>query len=104
MIIITGSIVAKPENFERLHELSLAHVLRSRTQDGCEHHSVHVDVENGLRLVFVERWRDRSAVIRHFADPAARNFAATARQLAAEPPQLAMYEAHELGIQDLHGK
>ena len=104
MIVITGSIVAKPENFEQLRELSLGHVRRSRTEDGCDHHSVHVDAENPLRLVFVERWRDRSAVIQHFADPGARSFAASARQLAAEPPQLAMYEAHELRLEDLQAK
>ena len=104
MIIITGSIVAKPENFEQLRQLSLAHVLRSRTEDGCEHHSVHADAENALRLVFLERWRDRSAVIRHFADRGARSFAASARELAAEPPQLAIYEARELALQDLQGK
>jgi quinol monooxygenase YgiN len=102
VIIITGSILAKPENLEQLRALSLAHVLRSRTEDGCGHHSVCVDAENGLRLVFIERWRDRSAVLQHFADSAARNFAATSRQLAAEPPQLAIYEARELALRDLY--
>ena len=101
MIIITGSIIARPESLAELRELSLAHVRRSRTEDGCEHHSVQVDVENGLRLVFVERWRDRAAVARHFADPDARNFAAVARRLAAEPPEIAIYDARELAMTDL---
>jgi quinol monooxygenase YgiN len=101
VIVITGSILARPESFESLREQSLAHVRRSRAEDGCEHHSVHVDAENGLRLVFVERWRDRAAVVAHFADSGARGFAARARELAAEPPQIAIYEAHELAMQDL---
>jgi quinol monooxygenase YgiN len=101
VIIITGSILARPESFESLREQSLAHVRRSRTEDGCEHHSVHVDAENALRLVFVERWRDRAAVVRHFADPGAQNFAANARLLAAEPPQIAIYEARALAMADL---
>jgi quinol monooxygenase YgiN len=101
VIVITGSIVAGPESFAELREQSLAHVRRSRTEDGCEHHAVHADAENGLRLVFVERWRDRAAVARHFADPEARRFAADARRLAAEPPQIAIYEAHELAMGDL---
>ncbi len=90
MIIITGSITATPENFEELRTQSLAHVRRSRTEDGCEHHSVHVDAENAMRLVFLERWRDRAAV-----------FSAAARRLAAEPPQIAIYQAHELAMGDL---
>jgi quinol monooxygenase YgiN len=101
VILITGSILARPESFESLREQSLAHVRRSRTEDGCEHHSVNIDAENGLRLVFVERWRDRAAVVRHFADPDAQNFAASAWRLAAEPPQIAIYEARELAVQDL---
>jgi quinol monooxygenase YgiN len=101
VIVITGSIVARSESFEELRELSLAHVRRSRTEDGCEHHSVHIDAENGLRLVFVERWRDRAAVLRHFADLGAQNFAGSARRLAAEPPQIAIYEARELAMGDL---
>jgi quinol monooxygenase YgiN len=101
LIIITGSITATPENFEELRTQSLAHVRRSRTEDGCEHHSVHVDAENAMRLVFLERWRDRAAVVRHFADPGARGFSAAARRLAAEPPQIAIYQAHELAMGDL---
>jgi quinol monooxygenase YgiN len=102
VIIITGSIVAKPETFESLRAQSLAHVRRSRGEDGCEHHSVHIDAENELRLVFVERWRDRAAVARHFADAEARSFIAAAQRLAAEPPQIAIYEARELAMGDLH--
>ena len=34
------------------------HVRRSRTEPGCLFHAVHRDVEEPLRLVFVERWVD----------------------------------------------
>jgi quinol monooxygenase YgiN len=101
VILITGSILAKAETFEEIKRLCLAHVHRSRTEDGCLHHAVHFDTENPLRLVFVERWRDRVAVAKHFADKDARNFVKTARSLAAEPPQMALYEAAEIGIGQL---
>jgi quinol monooxygenase YgiN len=84
LIIITGRITATPENFEELRTQILAHVRRSRTEDGCERHSVRVDADNGLRPVLAERRRDRVAVLRFFADPDARSFAA--RWLAAELP------------------
>ena len=66
MIIVTGAVTAAPENFEALRRESLAHVLRSRAEDGCLLHSVHADVENPRRLVFLEKWRDRAALEVHF--------------------------------------
>ncbi len=40
MIIVTGSVTARPETFEALLRASLDHVHRSRTEDGCLVHSV----------------------------------------------------------------
>ena len=98
MVIVTGSILAKPETFDELRRLSLAHTLRSRTEAGCEHHAVHIDVENGLRLVFVERWTDRAALLAHFAEPNACAFAAQARKLAAESPSISIYTGDEISF------
>ena len=39
-------------------ELSLEHVHRSRQEDGCLLHSVHRDIEDENRLVFLEHWAD----------------------------------------------
>jgi quinol monooxygenase YgiN len=101
MILITGSITARPETIDTIRQLSLAHVARSRTEDGCLHHAVHTDCENPLRLVFVEHWRDRAAVAKHFADPAARTFAADARRLAAAATELDIFDATELPVSQL---
>lgn len=101
MLIVTGSILAKPETFEELRNLSLAHTRRSRTEAGCEPHSVHIDVENDLRLVFLERWTDRSALMAHFTEPNARAFVAHARKLAAEAPTIAIYTGEEIGFATL---
>lgn len=101
MIIITGSILARAETFEEIKRLALAHVRRSRTEDGCLHHSVHVDVENPLRLVFVERWRDRAAVLKHFADKEARGFVKRARELAAAPTEIGLYDSREIPFDSL---
>ena len=101
MIIITGSIRARPETFEEIKRLSLAHVRRSRAEDGCLHHSVQIDVEDPLRLVFVERWRDRQAVAKHFADRDARAFVKAVRALATSTTEIALYESQEVTIDDL---
>jgi len=100
MIVITGSVVAAPETFNELFELSLEHVARSRREPGCRLHSVHVDAENGLRLVFLEHWDDHAAVLAHFAQPDARAFVARARELAAELPEIRLFKGVELPLSD----
>ena len=103
VIIITGSIIVKSDTFDELRALSLAHVARSRTEDGCISHDVSVDCENALRLVFIERWRDRAAILKHFADPHTRAFAASARNLAQVPPTLNLFAATEIPLSSMTG-
>ena len=93
MILVTGSVLATTETFDEILAASLAHVQRSRTEPGCLAHYVHQDAENSLRLVFVEEWADRTALLAHFAVPESRAFAQAVRKLAAEPPVLKIFEA-----------
>jgi quinol monooxygenase YgiN len=74
MIVVTGSVVARQDTFDEVRRLSLEHVHRSRKEPGCISHAVHVDCENALRLVFIEQWADRAALLAHFAVPASRDF------------------------------
>ena len=93
MIIVTGSIVARADRLAELLALSLAHVERSRAEPGCLAHGVHQDAENPLRLVFLEEWSTREALLDHFAVPASREFVKAATALAAEPPTINIYDA-----------
>ena len=67
-------------------------------EPGCIEHGVAIDANDGLRLVFFERWQDRAALDAHFKVPASRAFGALAGRLAARPPELAIYEASELKL------
>jgi len=93
MIVVTGSVTARPETFEEVRRLSLEHVHRSRTEPGCISHAVHVDCENPLRLVFFEQWADRAALLAHFAVPASRHFVRALQPLAAAATSMEMYDA-----------
>ncbi|MBL8205232.1 MAG: antibiotic biosynthesis monooxygenase [Blastocatellia bacterium] len=93
MILVTGSVLARPETFDEILAACLAHVQRSRLEPGCVAHNVHYDAENALRLVFVEEWADRAALLTHFAVPESRAFAKSIRAFAAEPPILKIYDA-----------
>ena len=83
MLVVTGSVTARPETFESLRQAALDHVHRSRTEPGCVTHSVQVDCENPLRLVFYEEWADRAALDIHFAQPGSGEFMRAVRELSA---------------------
>jgi quinol monooxygenase YgiN len=93
MIIVTGSVVAKPDRVEELLALSLEHVRRSRKEPGCLSHAVHRDVEDPLRLVFLEEWADRASLVTHFAVPASGAFVRSAMALATGPPEIKIFDA-----------
>jgi quinol monooxygenase YgiN len=93
MIIVTGSVLAREGTLDAVLAVSVAHVRRSRTEPGCLLHSVHQDVEEPLRVVFLEHWRDAEALRAHFAVPASLEFVAEVTELAAEPPAIQIYEA-----------
>ncbi|MEA2884745.1 MAG: hypothetical protein QOH32_4001 [Bradyrhizobium sp.] len=93
MILVTGSVVAREDSFDEVCRLSLEHVKRSRSEPGCISHAVHVDCEDPLRLVFVERWADRAALIAHFAVPASRDFVRALQPLGADATTIELYEA-----------
>ena len=93
MILVTGTIRARSDTIDEVLGLSLEHVRRSRTEPGCRSHAVHHDAEDPLRLVFLEEWDDREALLAHFAVPASGEFVSAAWALAAEPPTIQIYEA-----------
>ena len=96
MIVVTGSVTARQETFEEARRLSLEHVHRSRGEPGCISHAVHVDCENPLRLVFIEQWADRAALLAHFAVPASRDFVRALQPLASAAATIELYDATRL--------
>jgi len=93
MIIVTGAILATPEGFEEARRLGLEHSRRSRDEPGCLSHDLHVDCENPLRLVFVERWADLAALKAHFAVPDSNDFVRAVRALSSARTEMTVYEA-----------
>jgi quinol monooxygenase YgiN len=84
MIIVTGSLTARPESFEALREACLEHTRRSRAEPGCVRHNAYVDAEDPLRLFFYEEWADRAALDAHFKVPDSNAFMRAARALATK--------------------
>jgi len=96
MVIVTAQIQARLDTVDELRRLSLEHVARSRAEPGCLEHGVGIDANDGLRLLYFERWANRAALVAHLEQPTTRDFVAQARRLAAHPPEIAVYEASEV--------
>jgi quinol monooxygenase YgiN len=98
MILVHGSVVAREASFAEALALSQQHVARSRAEPGCIAHAVHRDTENPLRLVFVEQWASQAALWDHFKLPASRAFAKALAGLAAEAPEMTLFEATTIDV------
>jgi quinol monooxygenase YgiN len=98
VIIVTGSIHARPETVAEIEALSLAHVRRSREEPGCLAHSAHRDVEDGLHLVFFEQWADAAALRTHFEVPASQEFVRSVGPLAERRPEMAVFTAETASL------
>jgi quinol monooxygenase YgiN len=98
MIIVTGSVRARPDTLASVLQASLEHVRRSRTEPGCLLHSVHQSVEDPSLVVFLEHWADRDALTTHFAQPGSNDFVKSVAVLAAERPSIEIYEATRLSL------
>ncbi len=95
MLIVTGSVTAHSDTFERLTAASLEHVRRSRTEPGCVSHAVYVDCENPLRLFFFEQWADRAALDAHFLVPATKAYVRELRTLAKASNGPTIFEVNQ---------
>jgi quinol monooxygenase YgiN len=93
MILITGSVVVRPDALDEALRLAVEHVHRSRSEPGCLTHAVHQDLENPNKLVFVEEWKDLDAVRTHFGVPESGTFVEAISALATEPPTLDVMSA-----------
>lgn len=98
MIIVSGVVHARPDSLDAVLAVSLEHVRRSRLEPGCILHSVHQDVEDPLRIVFLEHWTDRAALATHFGVPASGAFVAEVTALAARPPVMDIYVAENVRL------
>ena len=98
VLIVTGSVRARPDRIDQALALSLEHVRRSRQEPGCLFHSVHHDAEDPLRLVFLEQWVDADALRAHFRVPASGSFVNEVAALAASPPEMAIYDAQPASL------
>ena len=69
MIVVTGSVVARPDSFDEVRRLSLEHVHRSRKEPGCIMYLVHRHKTEPRRFFVYEQYKDDAALEAHRAAP-----------------------------------
>jgi len=98
MILVTGTVTAKPDTVDEMLRVSSDHVHRSRTEPGCISHHVSIDADDPLTLHFIERWQDEAALKAHFAVKESRVFWKTLQDLAANAGGMSVYEAEKIRL------
>ena len=93
MLIILAKGVIRPDRREAFIAAAREQIVETRKEPGCISHAVQVDCENPLRLVFLEQWADRAALLTHFAVPASRDFVRALQSLAAAATTIEIYDA-----------
>jgi len=101
MIVITGSMLARPDTVAEATRLGIEHSRRSRAEPGCLAHNLHIDAENPLRLMFYEEWEDAAAVRAHFAVPQSLDFVRRYRKLADRREPMKIYDTTEIDVETL---
>jgi quinol monooxygenase YgiN len=96
MIVVTGSVTARVDSLGEVRKLSLEHVHRSRQEPGCISHAVHADCENPLRLVFIEQWADRAALLGAFRCAGFTQFCSRAAAAGRGRPHHRDLRRHEI--------
>ena len=91
MIIVTGSVLLKPDATEEAFRLGREHSARSREETGCLAHNCYADLEVADRMHFFEKWSDLDALKSHFAVPESGRFVRRVAELAAAPPSIEIF-------------
>ena len=98
MILVTGTVTAKPDTIGEMLRVSTEHVHRSRAEPGCISHHVSIDADDPLTLHFTERWESMEALKAHFRVPESRAMWKRLQELAAHPGAMHIYEAGEIRL------
>jgi quinol monooxygenase YgiN len=98
MILVTGTVTAKPDTIAEMLRVSTEHVRRSRKEPGCISHHVSIDADDPLTLHFTERWESVEALKTHFRVPESRAMWKRLQELAAHTGAMHLYEAVETKV------
>jgi quinol monooxygenase YgiN len=91
-LTVIAQIKAKPGKESQVRQELLSLVAPSRKDDGCLNYDLHQGLEDPALFLFHENWASGAHLDRHLQKPELRAVLARVGQLAAEPPQISLWE------------
>jgi len=96
VIYVVATLTVKPETRAEFIAAATGCIKETRKEPGNIAYDLHESVTDPAKMVFVEQWADRAALLAHFAVPASRDFVRALQPLAATATTLEIYDAARL--------
>lgn len=93
MIIVEGSARIPEGAWQQAADAMEAMIKASRQETGCIEYAYSRDLLDPNLLRIIERWKDKVALVSHFAEPHMAVFRAALAEVGPQDLQVRMYEA-----------
>jgi quinol monooxygenase YgiN len=94
-ITVVAQIKAKPGNESQVRLLLLSLVAPSRKDAGCLNYDLHQGTNDPTLFLFHENWTSKAHLDAHLQKPDLQATLTRVGQMAAEPPQITLWEKIE---------
>lgn len=93
MIIVEGSARIPEDAWDKAEAAMRKMIVASRFEDGCIEYAYSRDLIDTNLLRIIERWKDRDALVSHFAEPHMAEFRQALAEVGPQDLKVRMYEA-----------
>ncbi len=93
MIIVEGSARIPDGDWTQAKAAMEAMILASRAEAGCIEYAYSRDLLDPNVLRIIERWKDKAALVSHFAEPHMSVFRAALAEIGPQDLEVRMFEA-----------
>lgn len=87
-MMIVAKVTVKPEKFKEFIEAAREMIEKSNKENGCKFYQLYQDPYDNSRFVFVEQYKNQSAVDEHFATDYFKAFGPKISDLVVEPAKI----------------
>ncbi len=91
-LTVIARINAKPGKETQVRTELLSLTAPSRKDAGCINYDLHQAADNPALFMFHENWASKAHLDQHLKKPDLQAVLARAKQLAADPPQITLWE------------
>ncbi|MFN3213172.1 MAG: putative quinol monooxygenase [Henriciella sp.] len=93
MIIVEGSASIPEGAWDKAEAAMKKMIVASRFEEGCIEYAYRRDLIDTNLLRIIERWKDKDALISHFAEPHMAEFRQALAEIGPQDLKVRMYEA-----------